>query len=376
MKQSGKQEKDLKAPPLRRLRFPCWQNELSNLMCRRTLQFLVVLTLLATVLIGSRVAASLQAARPEGTDSESTFSLKVNVDLVVLNLAVIDEGGRNVVNLRHEDFSLYEDGAPQTITEFLPTEAPFNLALVLDTSGSAKPNLSLIKKAGIEFTQQLQPKDKIGIVVFNSSVTQLQNFTTDRGLLKHTLNSLTTSTFGGSKVYDAVAQAVYRLRELSTGRSAIVILSDGMENASRIKFDGLRLLLAQSDAVFYPITVLGRQRQQEELQAYISSHPESDPYVANARESLAVLSKTYQLQKERLAALANDCGGKVFVVSSLQDLAGEYGKIAQELRNTYSVAYYPTNLRRDGSLRSVRVKVNNPRYQVRTRSSYFVPKEE
>jgi VWFA-related protein len=74
--------------------------------------------------------------------------------------------------------------------------------------------------------------------------------------------------------------------------------------------------------------------------------------------------------------LAHDSGGKVFVVSDLSDLAGEYSKIAQELRNTYSVAYYSTNARRDGSLRSVRVEVKNPRYRVRTRTSYFVPKEE
>ena len=112
------------------------------------------------------------------------------------------------------------------------------------------------------------------------------------------------------------------------------------------------------------------------MEAYIRSRPENDPYMANARASLAVLSEIYQLQTERLLTLAHDSGGKVFVVSNLSDLAGEYSKIAQELRNTYSVAYYSTNARRDGSLRSIRIEVKNPQYRVRTRSSYFVPKEE
>jgi VWFA-related protein len=201
-------------------------------------------------------------------------------------------------------------------------------------------------------------------------------FTGDRRLLTRTLDSLTVSTFGGSRVYDAIAQSVYRLRELNAGRSAIVILSDGMENASRIKFEGLRLLLAQSDAVLYPVTILNRKRQQDQLEAYIRSRPESDPYLANARASLAVLSEIYQLQTQRLFTLAQETGGKVFVVSNLSDLAGEYAKIAQELRNTYSVAYYSTNSRRDASLRSVRVEVKDPKYRVRARSTYFVPKEE
>ena len=340
---------------------------------RRVLRRLLFLIVVATTLAGGIAVSIPQDSTPQ---EDSEFTLKVNVDLVVLNLTVVDDSGRSVTDLRQDDFSLYENDAPQTIAEFLPTEAPFNLALVLDTSSSVRSGLPLIKKAGIEFAQQLRSNDRIGIEVFNSSVTQLQGFTSDRKQLTRTLDRLTVSTFGGSKVYDAIAQAVYRLRELSTGRSAIVILSDAMENASRIKFDGLRLLLAQSDAVLYPVTVLNKQREQDRLEAYVQTRPESDPYVANARASLAFLSEMYRIQTDRLLTLAKDTGGKVFLVSNLSDLAGEYAKIAQQLRNTYTVAYYPTNSRRDGTIRPVRIELKNPKYQVRGRSSYFVPKEE
>jgi VWFA-related protein len=350
---------------------------LRSLLTRKLIvQLLIPLTLLACLAVRSRTAVWLQGSEGQEASAGSEFSLKVNVDLVVLNLAVLDEHERTVPNLRREDFSLYEDSVQQTITEFLPTEAPFSLALVLDTSSSVRNNLHLIKKAAIEFVQQLRPNDRIGISVFGSTVSQVLGFTSDRTLLKRTLNNLKVSNFGGSKVYDGIAQAVYRLREQSTGRNAIVILSDGMENASRIKFDGLRLLLAQSDAVLWPVTVLNKQRQQDELEAYIRSQPESDPYLANARASLAVLSEIYRVQTQRLLTLAQDTGGKVFVVSDLSDLAGEYAKIAQELRQTYSVAYYPVNTSRDGSLRAVRIEVKNPNYRVRTRSTYYVPKEE
>ena len=318
----------------------------------------------------------LQESPTQPSQDEATFSIKVNVDLVVLNATVVDGKGQNVTHLKREDFSIYEDEIQQAIAEFLPVEAPFNLALVLDTSNSVRTGLTLIKKAANEFTQQLRPADRIAIAEFNASVRQVLDLTGDRAILKRAINNLTVSSYAGSKVYDGIAQAVYRLRSSSTGRNAIVILSDGMENSSRFKFDGLRILLAQSDAVLFPVTILNKERQQNQLEAYINSHSESDPYVANARASLAFLTEMYQMQTQRLQTLAQDSGGRVFVVSNLVDLAGEYSKIAQELRTTYSLAYYSTNPQRDGTFRQLRVGVRTPGFKVLTRSRYFVPREE
>jgi Ca-activated chloride channel family protein len=318
----------------------------------------------------------LQQPTVSPTSDDSSFSIKVNVDLVVLNAIVLDEEERSVGHLRREDFSIYEDGVLQELAQFLPAEAPFNLALVLDTSSSVRTNLNVIKKAAIEFTHQLRSADRIGIVEFNASVRQVLDFTSDRGTLRKAISDLAVSRYAGSRVYDGIAQSVYRLRSLSSGRNAIVILSDGLENSSRFKYDGLRILLAQSDAVLFPITILSKERQQDQLEAYIRTHTDSDPYVANARASLAYLTEIYQLQTERLLTLAEDSGGKLLVVSNLADLAGEYSKIAGELRNTYSLAYYSTNSQRDGSFRRLRVEIKDPSRRVRMRSSYFVPRED
>ena len=338
------------------------------------LLFLFCLGLIALI---KMVPAWLPQESPaQPSQDEAPFSIKVNVDLVVLNATVVDEKGQSVTNLKREDFSIYEDQIQQAIAEFLPVEAPFNLALVLDTSSSVRPSLTLIKKAANEFTLQLRPADRIAIAEFNASVRLLRDLTSDRALLKRAINNLSVSSYAGSKVYDGIAQAVYRLRESSTGRNAIVILSDGMENSSRFKFDGLRILLAQSDAVLFPVTVLNKDRQQNQLEAYIKSRPESDPYVANARASLQYLTGMYQMQTQRLLTLAQDSGGRVFVVSNLSELAGEYAKIAQELHTTYSLAYYSTNPQRDGTFRQLRVAVRNPAFKVITRSRYFVPREE
>jgi Ca-activated chloride channel homolog len=307
---------------------------------------------------------------------DQSFSLKVNVDLVVLNAIVVDGQGRNVTQLTKDEFAVYEDEVLQSVSQLLPVEAPFNLSLVLDRSSSARPSLPLIKKAGIEFTHQLRPADRIEVGVFDTSVRQLQGLTDDRKALKNAIEGFSASKVGGSSIYDGVAQAVYRLRAQVNGRNAIVILSDGLENSSRIKFDGLRLLLAQSDAVLYPVTLVSKNRQQYQLEAYIQSHDEDDEYVANARQSLADLKEIYRVQSERLQTLAQETGGKVHVISDLAELNGEYSKIASELHHTFSLAYYSSNEKRDGTLRKIRVEVKNPSYKVRTRSHYFVPRED
>ena len=320
---------------------------------------------------------NIQAAAPQ--TPESPFSLKVHVDLVILNVAVVDEKGANVTSLRKQDFIVFEDDVEQQVADFLPVEAPFHLVLALDTSISTRSSLSLIKKAASHFTEQLRSSDRIAISEINSSVKDIQGFTSDRKKLKQAIDRIVTASSGGSKIYDGVAEAAKRLQKSEGGRKAVIMLSDGMENSSRIRFEDLRRLLAQSDVVFFPVTILNKGSQKDLLEDFIknadkkkSEHPS---YVENAKVSLSVLEEVYQIQAERLQALTDETGGKIFLVADLADLAEEYAKVAHELRNTFSLAYYSKNTDRDGSMRKIRVEVRDPRYRVRSRTSYFVPKD-
>ncbi len=308
-----------------------------------------------------------------------SFSLKVNVDLVILNVAVVDEKGANVTSLRKEDFVVYEDDVEQEVSDFLPVEAPFHLVLALDTSISTRSSLHLIKKAASNFTDQLRPSDRIAISEINSLVREIQDFTSDRRKLKRAIDRIATASTGGSRIYDGVAEAAKRLQKAEGGRKAVIMLSDGMENSSRIRFEDLRRLLAQSDVVFYPVTILNKGSQKDLLEDFIKNadkkKPELASYVENARVSLSVLEEVYQIQAERLETFTDDTGGKIFLVRDLADLAEEYAKVAHELRNTFSLAYYSKNTGRDGTMRKVRVEVKNPSYRVRSRTNYFVSKD-
>ena len=317
-------------------------------------------------------AATLQTDRPP-------FSLKVHVDLVILNVAVVDEKGANVTSLGKQDFVVYEDDVEQQVADFLPVEAPFHLVLALDTSISTRSSLSLIKKAASNFTDQLRSSDQIAILEINSSIRDIQGFTSDRRKLKQAIDRIATAVSGGSRIYDGVADAAKRLQKAEGGRKAIIILSDGMENSSRIKFEDLRRLLAQSDVVFYPVTILNKGNQKDLLEDFIRNADKKKPdlasYVENAKFSVSVLEEVYQIQAERLQTMTDETGGKIFLVADLADLAEEYAKVAHELRNTFSLAYYSKNTERDGTVRKIRVEVRDPRYRVRTRTSYFVPKD-
>jgi len=313
------------------------------------------------------------------TSDRSPFSLKVHVDLVILNVAVVDEKGANVTSLRKQDFIVYEDDVEQQVADFLPVEAPFHLVLALDTSISTRSSLSLIKKAASNFTDQLRSSDQIAIVEINSAIRDIQGFTSDRRKLKKAIDRIATASSGGSRIYDGVADAARRLEKAEGGRKAIIMLSDGMENSSRIKFEDLRRLLAQSDVVFYPVTILNKGSQKDMLEDFIKNADKKKAdlasYVENAKFSVSVLEEVYQIQAERLQAMTDETGGKIFLVANLADLTEEYAKVAHELRNTFSLAYYSKNTGRDGTMRKIRVEVRDPRYRVRTRTSYFVPKD-
>jgi len=336
--------------------------------------------LIIILFLGFSLALPSGVAR--GADQQleqSPFSIKVNVDLVILNVAVVDEKEEVVTSLGRDDFIVYEDDVKQDIADFLPVEVPFKLVLVIDTSISTRSSLRLIKKAAIHFTDQLRPSDRIAVIAISSSVRLAQDFTSDRKRLRQSIEDIATSSTGGSKIYDGLAQAVNSLRRGKVGRHAVILLSDGMENSSRIGFPELRRLLAQSDVVFYPVTLLNRQSEKDMLEDFIKNADRKKPDVVsnveNAKVSLSFLEEVYQVQTERLQTLTEETGGERFLVGDLGDLTEEYAKVARELRNTMSLAYYSKNGKPDESVRSIRVEVKNPGYRVRCRTSYFVPKD-
>lgn len=310
----------------------------------------------------------------QNKNEEHPFSLEVNVDLVILNATVVDEKGNYVTGLKKEDFRLYEDEELQDISVFMPVEAPFQSVLLVDNSNSTKADLGLIKKAAINFVNELRPEDRISLVEINYFVRKLNEFTSDRKTLHREINRLSTYPYGGSRIYDGLAEGINDLRQSNPGRKAMVLLSDNMENSSSLRFEDLRTLIARNDMVFYAVTILNQEDERKLLERYLMSPKAEEPLITNAKNSLSVLAEVYEIQTERMLTLTEESGGRMLTVRNLNDLSGEYSKVANELRNTYTLAFYSKNHWRDGTIRKLRVETKNPQLAARSRTSYYVPK--
>jgi Ca-activated chloride channel homolog len=179
--------------------------------------------------------ASLPRALGQGQRGEQEpqrpDAIKVNTALVTVPVVVTDRYGQFVTGLSRNDFKVHENGEPQQIASFSSTEAPFNVALLIDTSRSTKNKLGAIRKAALNFVKQLQPNDRVLIVTFDEKVNILGDFTSDRREIERAIRSVKSSY--ATSLYDAIHLTINEKLAQIKGRKAIVALTDGVDTWSR-----------------------------------------------------------------------------------------------------------------------------------------------
>jgi len=217
--------------------------------------FLVVALALTAAFAQSKPGGQRQPApQPSPTpppEPQDVEILKTETDLVTVPIIATDRSGLYITDLRQEEFKILEDGVPQEIAFFGKVAAPFHVVLMLDTSSSTKDHLRQIQNAAYTFVQQLQPADRVKIIAFDDKVNDLNEFTSDREVLRTAINSARSGE--GTKVYDAVELAINTLRKIR-GRRAIVLFSDGMDwYSDKSTFEGTVRFLDEEGVVIYPI---------------------------------------------------------------------------------------------------------------------------
>jgi len=293
-------------------------------------------------------------------------SIQVHVDMVSLLVAVEDGEGHRVCNLQKEDFSVYEDRAPQEIAGFTPAEEPVSVVLALDTSASMKEKIELIREEAIRFVTMLKPEDSLAIVSFANYVNLAQDFSFDRQTAAVEINAIQAK--GGTSLYDAISMSLDGMLGPDRERKALVIFSDGVDTVSRESTvrDTLRPA-KEKGAAIYSI-FFNTEMDSDRIQRSVPlQHPQTGDYPDGG-------SPVYLDGRRFLSKLAEASGGAFFDALSADDLGSAFEKIALELRSLYSLDYYPTNTNRDGKFRKIRVKVDHPGYKVKTRRGYFAPK--
>lgn len=353
------------------------------------------------------------AETPPGAEVDEGDVVRVDTQLVSVPAVVMDRAGHPVANLRAENFVLYEDGRPQQISNFATTEAPFEVALLLDTSGSTRADVALIRRAAQAFIDSLRPGDRVSVIAFNTAddgatqlatVDVLTKLTSDRAALSKALENIGTSN--GTPFYDALEQIAERVfheppRDEVRGRRAVVALTDGVDSASLAEFADARARLLGMGVACYFVQVntedFVEDRLLQDCQSYGTLHlsktqlrryrrifvPRGDEadYADFCQlgpfERMQISRQLYNLARQEMADLARSTGGKTFNAASLQDARAAFAEVAGEIGTQYSLGYYPTNKMRDGRFRSIRVEVRGVAggsTQVRAREGYYAPK--
>jgi Ca-activated chloride channel family protein len=348
--------------------------------------------------------------KPEEIDEGDV--VRVETQLVSVPAVVTNGAGRPVAGLRAESFRLFENGEQQKITDFATTEAPFEIALLLDTSGSTRADVALIRQAASAFIDALRPGDRVAMIGFNTArqgqsvtakVEVLAKLTDDRKTLRKAIESLGSSN--GTPFYDAlerIADEVFREapREQVRGRRAIVALTDGVDSTSDSEFQVARSKLIRSGIACYFVQVntedfvedrLLKDCQDDgrlalsakQLQRYrtvffprAKSEDFVDFCVMGSFERMQISRDLYNLARREMNELAKASGGKNFLAATLQDARAAFARVATEIGTQYSLGYYPTNKTRDGKFRTIRVEVQGvpDKAQVRAREGYYAPK--
>ena len=318
-------------------------------------------------------------AAVESGDVES-----VDTRLVTIPVRIIDRKNRFVGGLKQENFKVFEDNVEQEIAYFTNEAQPFTVALVLDMSYSTTFKIGEIQSAAISFIDQLRPEDKVLVISFDEDVHLLCEATNDRGTIYRAIRSTRIAT--GTSLYDAVSMTMNdRLRTIK-GRKAIVLFTDGVDTTSRRSndFENLRDAL-ELDALIYPVRYdtfadVQSMKNKTILDIPVSGtpFPTSVPGVPTTRTASdkGTTAEEYKAAEDYLNQLADRTSGRIYLASTFGNLNQAFSKIASELREFYSLGYYPATEGTPGKTHRIKVKVNQVGVAVRARDSYVVPKKK
>ena len=272
---------------------------------------------------------------------------RVQVDSVNVLLAVHDKStGEFIADLTPGEVEIYEDGVPQTITNFAQeTGLSLSIGLCIDTSSSVKIKLDFEKEAATDFVYSvMRPGDQALLLEFDTGVTLLHDFTTNPNDLTREISRLRAG--GGTSLYDAIYLAAEQKMMDAPGRKTLVVLSDGADLTSQYTFEDALRLAYEAEAAIYAISTT-------------RFGAEIDHEGDNA-----------------LRQLAEKTGGRAYFPYSTSQLTKAFKAINQELRNQYNLAYTPSRFQNDGKFHAIRVKVKRDNVHLFYRKGYYSPRPD
>ena len=294
---------------------------------------------------------------PPAERKNKEYTISVDVNEVVVHATVFDKKGHMVNDLKQDDFHVFEDGAPQPLTHFSHADVPVTMGIVIDDSGSMRDKRQAVNAAALIFAKTSNPQDQVFVVNFND-VYYLDtpgDFATTIEDLKSALDKIDSR--GGTALRDAVIASLDHLKLGNRDKKVLLAITDGEDNASRYTLEELMTKAQKSNAVIYTIGLLG-------------SDETSNLFKIRGGEA--------HRAAKVLRELAETTGGEPYFPKSLDEVESTCREIARDIRNQYTLVYRPSNIKRDGTFRSIRVDAfqsnSKNKLVVRTKPGYFAPK--
>jgi len=307
-------------------------------------------------------------ASPQEQAPVPDTTLKVSTNVVNVYAAVRDKRGRLIPDLNQQDFTLAEDNVPQQIRYFArETDTPLTIGLLIDTSVSQGTVLPIEQQEAKAFLREvMRPKDLAFILHFDLEVELLRDLTANQKLLASAIDETVINGggqgptpgsnpgpgIGGTHLFDAVYLAANDLLKNEIGRKVLILLTDGGDQGSRLKLNEALEAAQKTDIIIYSVDIVDREF-----------------YFGRGRGLGLGFSGDAVLKK-----LSEESGGRVIRVSNKAgETALAFEELARELRTQYSLGYTPTNQKRDGSFRKIRVQLQSGDYKIQARRGYYAP---
>jgi Ca-activated chloride channel homolog len=294
---------------------------------------LMMFTLFAIPALAQWIGPQTPSQRSEDSVQSSHKRIQVDVSLVLVNVTVTDPYDRLVTGLGKENFRVFEDGTQQEIVNLSSEDVPISIGVIFDMSGSMADKLEKARQAAVQFLRAANPRDEFFLVSFNDYARLTSDFTSSVEELQNRM--LYTTAKGQTALLDGIYLGLNQMRSARNGKRALLIISDGGDNHSRYNESDIRKFLKEADCQLYAMGVF------------------------DSNDLGRTIEEGYG--PTLLSELAEISGGRVFPVSTLNDLPDIATKIGEEMRNQYLLAYKPSDAKRSGMWRKIKVKLVPPK---------------
>ena len=315
---------------------------------------LIACALIAAPAIGQKPGPSIPPNDPAKPSADkpkrSERTIRVDVDLVLVNVTVTDPFNRLVTGLEQENFRVLEDNVEQEIVHFSSEDVPISIGVIFDMSGSMSNKVDKARLAAVQFFKTANPQDEFFLVSFNDRAELISSFTSSVEELQNRL--MYTAARGRTALLDAIYLGLSQMRGARNAKRALLIISDGGDNHSRFNENDIKNFVKEADVQLYAVGIY-------------------DPLGSRSRTSEELNGPTL------LSEMTEMTGGRAFPVENLNDLPDTAAKISMELRNQYVLGYKPSNHQRDAKWRKVKVKLRPPKglppLNVYAKTGYYAP---